>query len=218
MESGSKRLDRRTNRTRRQLRDALLALILEKGFDAVTVEDITERADLGRTTFYLHYRDKEELLRESLEALVDDLISTIARTPMADWISPPDPAHPEPLQLPMRLAFQHAADHADLYRIILRGEGSTQAVEQVRQIVISQVNQILWVRAAEEKVPLHPSVPQDVFANFFAGALLGMLTWWLENDLPYPPVEMAEMFQKMLYQGARWVLGLPDAPHKDAGQ
>lgn len=57
-----KQLDRRVRRTRRALQDSLTSLILEKGYDAVTVEDITDRADLGRTTFYLHYKDKEELL------------------------------------------------------------------------------------------------------------------------------------------------------------
>ena len=67
------RLDRRVSRTRRQLRDALMALILERGYNMVTIEDITDRADLGRTTFYLHYRDKDELLIESLEAIAQDL-------------------------------------------------------------------------------------------------------------------------------------------------
>lgn len=51
-----KQLDRRVRRTRRALQDSLTSLILEKGYDAVTVEDITDRADLGRTTFYLHYK------------------------------------------------------------------------------------------------------------------------------------------------------------------
>jgi AcrR family transcriptional regulator len=204
----SKKSDRRTNRTRRQLRAALLALILEKGYDAVTVEDITERADLGRTTFYLHYRDKQDLLIESLDELVDDLTATIARVPMAEWPSHLDPQHPEPLQLPLRLAFQHAADHADLYRVILRGEGRTQTLERVRQIVIEQIDHVFGVRMSQENVPVHPEVPLDVFANYFAGAFLGVLTWWLENDLPYPPEQMASIFQKILSDGARRALGL----------
>ncbi len=211
MELESKRIDRRTNRTRRQLREAFLALILEKGYDAVTVEDITGRADLGRTTFYLHYRDKNDLLLESLEALVADLTGVIARTPIADWRTSPDPQHPGPLQLPLRLAFQHAAEHADLYRIILRGEGRTETIERIRQIVIEQINHVLAVRVAEEQVPVHPTVPPEVFANFFAGAFQGVLTWWLENDLPYPPTEIAALFQKILYDGASRVLGLPES-------
>ncbi len=206
----NKRSDRRTNRTRRQLRAALLALILERGYDAVTVEDITERADLGRTTFYLHYRDKEDLLIESLDALVDDLTATIAQVPMAEWPTRLDPQHPEPLQLPLRLAFQHAADHADLYRIILRGEGRTQTMERVRQIVIEQVDHVFGVRVSRENYPIHPAVPVDIFANYFAGAFLGVLTWWLENNLPYPPEQMATIFQRILSEGARRVMGLEE--------
>ncbi len=80
-----RKVDRRVNRTRRQLREALFNLILEKGYDAVTVEEITARADVGRTTFYLHYHDKEDLLMESIGELVDDLIEQMARFPMDEW-------------------------------------------------------------------------------------------------------------------------------------
>jgi AcrR family transcriptional regulator len=206
----NKRTDRRTNRTRRLLREALMGLVLERGYDAVTVEEITDRADLGRTTFYLHYRDKDELLMESLDELVNDLTAVIARTPIANWRTNPDPTHPQPLQLPLSLAFQHAAEHADLYRIILRGEGRTQTVERIREIVIAQIHHVMDVRVPEENVPIHPGVPLDVFAHYFAGAFLGVLTWWLENNLPYPAEEMAVLFQRILYDGARKVLGLPE--------
>jgi AcrR family transcriptional regulator len=80
-----RKLDRRVSRTRRQLREALFNLILEKGYDATTVEEITARADVGRTTFYLHYHDKEDLLMESIGELVDDLIEQMARIPLGEW-------------------------------------------------------------------------------------------------------------------------------------
>src|SRR5512141_2751987 len=71
------RPDRRVNRTRRQLREALTTLILEKGYDAITIEDITEQADLGRTTFYVHYHGKEELLLESVGATAQELFDQV---------------------------------------------------------------------------------------------------------------------------------------------
>ncbi len=80
-----KKSDRRVSRTRRSLREALMSLILEKGYDAVTIEDITTRADTGRTTFYLHYRDKEELLLESINEVVDGLFTQISQVPLAEW-------------------------------------------------------------------------------------------------------------------------------------
>jgi AcrR family transcriptional regulator len=78
----NKRPDRRIGRTRRALKEALTALVLEKGYDSLTVEELTQRADLSRTTFYLHYRDKEQLLLESVDVMVNDLIRQITQLPV----------------------------------------------------------------------------------------------------------------------------------------
>jgi len=206
-----KKMDRRTSRTRRQLRDSLLSLILEKGYDAVTIEEITERADLGRTTFYLHYREKEELLLESIDALVADLLETIAQVPLSAWKPGIEtPANPqEAAQTPIRFIFEHAARHADLYRIILRGEGRSKTTERLREIIVRAAVNFIEVRLARERPSIRPVIPLEVFSNYFAGALLGSLTWWLENDLPYPSQQMAEMFETMFFQGARQALRLP---------
>ena len=64
--------DRRIQRTRQSLRNALLELIKEKGFDAISTEEITERANVGRATFYLHYKDKEDLLLEEFSEMARD--------------------------------------------------------------------------------------------------------------------------------------------------
>jgi AcrR family transcriptional regulator len=71
MSKTQKRLDPRVVRTRQMLRDALVSLIEEKGFDAITIQDIADRAGLNRATFYLHYRDKQELLVKSLRDAID---------------------------------------------------------------------------------------------------------------------------------------------------
>jgi AcrR family transcriptional regulator len=185
------KMDRRTRRTRQLLRDSLLALILEQGYDAVTVEEITERADLGRTTFYLHYKDKEDLLMKSIEAISNELLAQISNTP------------------PILLVFRHAGENAVLYRIILRGEGARRATVWLQELISSAARNFLEMRAAQENLETRPSVPVEIFSNYFAGSLLGLVTWWLESNMPYPPEEMAEMFQKLFFQGARQVLGLP---------
>lgn len=188
------KLDRRTRRTRQLLKESLMSLILEKGYDAVTVEEITDRADLGRTTFYLHYRDKDDLLLKSIEAISQELIDQISSTP------------------PIPLVFQHAAENADLYRIILRGEGAYRASIHLREIISDTAEEFLAARKAQDGLEVDPIVPLDIFSNYFAGSLLGILTWWLESDMPYPPEEMAEMFQRLYFQGAHQVLGLPLEP------
>ncbi|MEJ2707911.1 MAG: TetR/AcrR family transcriptional regulator [Anaerolineales bacterium] len=191
-----KRTDRRVLRTRRSLKDALLALILEEGYDSVTIEEITERADLGRTTFYLHYKDKEELLLESISELVDDLVEQTRDSKVE----------------PILLSFYHARENADLYRIILRGEGAFKAIERLRKIVAQTIDELLGEAlhelAVQENTKFEPRVPMKVFINYFSGSLLGIMTWWLEEEEPYSPEEMAEMFQLMFFQGALQALGI----------
>lgn len=212
--SHEKPLDRRARRTRRLLKEALLALILEKGYDGVTIEDITGRADLGRTTFYLHYRDKEELLLEAIDSMASDLI---ARLPPPAWRVSGSPAAGDALepassrvQDAILVTFLHAAENAQLYRIILRGEGATKAHERLHAIIRQKANELIQVSIQAGQA--HPQVPPNVFASYFAGSLLATITWWLEGNLHYPPDAMAEMFRMMVFQGGRKVLGMEDIP------
>ena len=72
----ARKMDRRVQRTRKLLRDALMSLIMEDGYDAVSIQDITEKANLGRATFYLHFKDKDELLLDVMEQFIDDFHGT----------------------------------------------------------------------------------------------------------------------------------------------
>jgi AcrR family transcriptional regulator len=204
-----KKSDRRVSRTRRSLRDALMAVILEKGYDAVTIEDITSRADVGRTTFYLHYRDKEELLLESINEVVNDLFTQISRVPMAEWGLPSKASVDEAL-FPILLVFQNAAENADLYRVVLRGEGTSKIQNHIRNITASAVFEFLRLMAERDELTLHPVVPVEVFSNYFAGSLLGVLTWWLETNMPYPAEKMARIYQQLVYSSANAALGVND--------
>jgi AcrR family transcriptional regulator len=204
-----RKLDRRVSRTRRQLREALFTLILEKGYDAVTVEEITARADVGRTTFYLHYRDKEDLLMESIGELVDDLIEQMARLPLVEWKlersgsgEMPSPA--------IVLPFQHVANNARLYQIVLRGDGTYSVSRRLREIIVQASAEMIRVLLNQDKLgDLNLQVPIEVFMNYIAGAWLGLITWWLENEMPFPAEQIAGMFQRMVVQGAPEALGFP---------
>jgi AcrR family transcriptional regulator len=81
----AEKIDRRVSRTRNALREALLSLIEEQDYSTITVEEITARANIGRTTFYLHYRDKEDLLLEELADLMQELTQQIARISISQW-------------------------------------------------------------------------------------------------------------------------------------
>jgi len=196
-----KKPDRRINRTRRMLKDALLSLILEKGYDAVTVEDITERADLGRTTFYLHYKDKEDLLLESIETIANELVKYISQSNLLPVATDSGPQPSERYMPAIQLVFRHAGENEVLYRIILRGEGAVLASERIRSIINATANQIMRARLKENPPDVQPLIPLEVLSNYFAASLLGLVTWWLESNMPYPAEQMADIFRRLFFEG-----------------
>jgi AcrR family transcriptional regulator len=205
----TEKIDRRVLRTRRSLRSALMSLILEKGFDSVTIEDITNRADVGRTTFYLHYHDKEELLLECINDAIDDLIAQVSNIPLSAWRMPESETKEQisPTNVILQI-FQHACDHPRLYRIILRGEGTKGTQNRLREIIAEAVDNFLSTKVENDETIIKPKVPLEVFSNYFAGSLLGIMTWWLEADMPYSPEQMSQMFQMLFFPGAGDVLGI----------
>lgn len=206
------RQDRRISRTRRQLREALMALILEKGYDAVTVEDIAARADVGRTTFYLHYRDKEHLFLESITQIADELAEQMyALFPQGQAVQEDQVG--DHAMRPILLVFRHAAENADLYRAMMRGEGGLIAITRLRELAAGYALEFmrLFLKDAQTNLPL------EVIASYFAASLLGMLTWWLEAGMPYPPDEMAHMFRRLAMRGVWEALGVTP-PSSSAGQ
>lgn|SRR5690606_17811649 len=187
-----KKLDRRAVRTRRALRDALIALILEKGYDAITVQDITDYADLNRGTLYLHYRDKQDLLLSSSEEMYDDLVAQLT------------PVSPENLtvDVPERnltLIFQHVAANADFYRVMLGDHGVPAFVRRLRHVIEH------WGLARFEALralgmPL-TSLPVKFVVSYTSGAIIGVIEWWLENDMPIPPEVLAKYTLELSVSG-----------------
>lgn len=179
----SKTVDRRVQRTRQLLRDTLMALILERGYDAITVQDITDRANLGRATFYLHFKDKEELLTTSLMEIYDDLKRAV---------EPIDPAATGQ-NIPALLVFRHAAQHRNLYRVMLSGQGAAALTRSVHRYVVATILKRLHELVPADRLPL----PAAIIAEHVAGSLLALVTWWLENDMPHPPEQMAHYFRQL---------------------
>ena len=193
----SKRPDRRGPRTRRLLRDALIALILEKGYDAVTVQDITDRANLGRATFYLHFKNgKDQLLMTSLREMFDDLKSRI---------SPPSPDIPLGDTAMRMIPFQHAFEYRDLYRVtLLSQQGTAAIVNGIREYLAGSMRERIDVAVGDHQ----PLVPLEVLANYLAGAMISLISWWLKQDTNYTAEQMADMFRQLSMPTISSVLGM----------
>jgi AcrR family transcriptional regulator len=200
MSTNTKRPDRRRERTRRQLGDALVSLILERGYDAIRIEDISDRADLGRATFYLHFRSKDDLLMATLERVYDELVEQIRALPL------------EALQnnsvIPSAIAFRHAAENRDLYRVMLRSQSTNVISARLRGYLAERVYEQISLLLGAFGIHDTPTSPVLV-SQYIASSLLGMITWWLESDSPLSADEMAAIAQKMNRAAAAAALGLP---------
>jgi AcrR family transcriptional regulator len=181
-------MDRRKQRTRQMLRDSLMELILERGYDSITVQEITDHANMGRATFYLHYKDKEELLFSSLKETVDELAQKLTPKTHMDLVAGINP--------PSLIAFQHAADNRQLFRVMLNAQGGTKFISGLRMLIAELVEAQVLLLISADLLP----VPMPVIGQYAAGALLALMTWWLETDAPYTPEQMAQMMNRLTVQ------------------
>ena len=194
------KIDRRVRRTRRRLRDSLIELIMERGYNSITIQEITDHADLSRATFYLHYKDKDELLASSLEEMFDELVESVQDIIFRRNLNP---SEEQPPSLP---AFQHVAEYADLYRSLLGDTGVTYVIYRTIQYIARLTEKQYRMHALEQGVQ-ETLIPIEVAAQHMAGALFAMVSWWLENDMPYTAEEMARMFHRLTVPSIRGALG-----------
>ncbi len=200
-----KKPDRRIQRTHQLLREALMALIEENGYEAISIQEITDRANVSRTTFYLHFRDKDDLLFTTMEELYDELLEQ-AHFPTPDEI----------LQIGNGTMidstdFKHVLAHARFYRMMIGKHGSAAFIMRIQDYLARMTRTRLLGPLAERGTGLQ--MPLDVVANGMAGLEIGLIRWWLEEDnLRRTPDEMALMLCQMSMLGAAWALGLKLTP------
>ncbi len=193
--------DRRVARTRAALRDAVFALIRERGFDALTVQDITDRANLSRATFYLHFKDKEELLTTSLQEVYETLRGPGPELTLADL-----QAKPEAEQAFFASDLEHVAQHAELYRTMLSERGVwpfwTRILDYLTERSSADFERMVQANGRPSVVPV------ALVASFCAGASLGVLRWWLLQAPETPLDHLAVMIRQIESYGLWWVLGI----------
>jgi AcrR family transcriptional regulator len=185
---------RRVARTKAAIEDAFVALVLERGYDRVAVEDITDRADLARATFYAHYPNKEAVQFSVFNRLTAGLVQRLA-----DQGGPPTVVHRDVIQT----AYKHAAEMPDLYRACLSDA-------RTRQAHLSTLS-----RYAEENfrdrlkaLGQQPRVPVPLMARAFVGAHVAVLEAWLAGELEGDVEQLASMTLDLLIRGAAWAHGI----------
>ena len=191
MPSNHRKLDPRVIRTRKLLRQALIELVPEKGFADLTIQDITDQATLNRATFYLHYTDKNDLLLDVFEELVTEGISNPLN--QIENITPDE-------MTPIIAVFNHIAEYARFYRTILGEQGVPLFMSKVRQYIEETV--LKWLEKFRPGIlEQQRTIDMEIFSNYMGAAYLGVITWWLENDMPYTAEEMAGQLFLLTRQG-----------------
>jgi AcrR family transcriptional regulator len=184
------RTQRRVLRTKKAIEDAFVELVLENGYDKVSVEDITNRADLAKGTFYAHYQNKEALVNAVFTRLTSDL---------AERITPGEGPWDEVRFGAVQVLYEHASDMRDIYRVCL-SDPRTRADYLDALTGYIEAN----TRARLEALNRTPRIPVRATARAFAGAQLALLQAWLEGEIDGTPEEIADMQLEMLAGGMDW--------------
>lgn len=172
--------DRRALRTQTALRTAFMQLLKQRAYDAISVQDIVDAANVGRSTFYAHCAGKDQLLRLSLAMLRGELAEAQAaarKAPRAPRLT---------FSLPV---FEHVAAHRALYPNVMRGRGGAIFDSEMRGIVLQLVRTDLGTTGRK--------AGDDAAAHFLVGAFMEVLFWWVEKRPSLAPREIEGRFQAL---------------------
>jgi len=184
--SGVAAPDRRVRRTRKLLHDAFLSLAIEKGYEKTTIQDILDRADVGRSTFYVHYQDKEALLTASFDEMREQLERQLADVPAT---SPIDVA------LPAALLFEHAYRNQRVYRALCGHQGGALVQRYLRRLLGDLLRRHLRPQFSQTGT----EVPAEVAAEFYTSAALGLLVWWIDHEFCRGPTWLAATYRMLAH-------------------
>jgi AcrR family transcriptional regulator len=186
--------DRRAMRTRTALHEAMIGLVLTRDYEAISVSDIADRANVGRSTFYTHFTGKDDLVRNAAEHLRDMLV-----------------AHQRPAARAGRKAapfgfscflFEHTRQQLRLYRALVKGRAGAIILDNLRRVVADFIREDLKaLRAATDAAD---AVPLEAAVQFLVGGFMSMLTWWLDRGAKEPPEKMDAAFRALALRGPWW--------------
>lgn len=192
-------VDRRIRRTREALQQALIALIRERRYEDITVQEIAERANVGRTTFYLHFNNKDELFIDCHESIVRAFqiapLFSVTREVLQSAETPPGIVR----------AFEHlegARPHLDP---IFQSKGGLLILRGMREWSAHAIEVSLKAGFAEPR-----AFPVSVLAAYLAGAQIALVQWWLEKRRPHTPENVAQRFHRAQRAAILDAFGLSD--------
>lgn len=181
--------DARVKRTHDQLGYALIELIQEKPINDVTVQDVLDRSGVGRSTFYLHYRDKDDLLVSQLEMFLEHMSTVLTkRKDKSNRVAP------------VTEMFEHIGNENKLYRVLSDSGHLKEFFDLAEGCFARGIEQRLIESGRFAKIPQRELGAR---AAALSGSLLSLLRWWLDRGEKETPQQMDEMFHRMVWTGLR---------------
>ena len=182
-----KTTDRRIQKTLKALHDALIMLMKQRKYELITVQDILDEANCGRSTFYMHYTDKDDLLIDGL----NDLFETLRKSQKA---TSPSPTKYERVIGFSSALFDHAYDHRNIFKLLVGSRGWDLFRNRMEQILIQLIK--------DEARPLYKKRSLDnsfeLFVYFLASSFLTVWNWWLTQRNPLQPNEIDSLFRQLI--------------------
>ena len=185
--ASQKKTDARVRRTRDALGDALVALMQEKPFDTITVQDVLDRANVSRSTFYSHYSDKDDLLMSDAEEFFEMISMALSEHgDKSDRV------------FPVQEFFTHLADVQPFFKALVKSGKFQENMELARGHFARGIERRLAELPRSSAIPPR-ELPAIAFSH--AGALLSLLTWWLDRGMRETPAAMDDLFHRMVWNG-----------------
>ena len=185
--ASTKKTDARVRRTRDALGDALVALMQEKPFDTITVQDVLDRANVSRSTFYTHYSDKDDLLMSDAEEFFEAMSTALSQA-----------GDKSERVFPVQEFFAHLADVQPFFKALVKSGRFQENMELARGHFARGIERRLAELPRGRSIPPN-ELPAIAFTH--AGALLSLLTWWLDRGMRESPAEMDQLFHRMVWNG-----------------
>ena len=179
--------DRRIRRTHKLLGEALIAVALEKGYKNITIQDVTDRADIGYRTYFRHYAGLDELLVEVARERLDKLYEMLDLPEADDKVDDPGRIFQESGQT----LFEHIQENQMIFRVLLLDTSLQFTLDPVMKMASKKTEIIL------SQLP-QKNISTAIAANHIIASAFSLMRWWLENDMPHPPERMGEIFADLI--------------------